>query len=403
MERRTIAVFFGGRSVEHDVSILTGLQFLDAMDPDRYDGLPVYIDPKGQWWTGQDLRARKAYPLTPKGDIRPVSLGVGTPVGGRPVLLGTRKGLLGEKVEQIGFDLAMPALHGTHGEDGAIQGLFDFHGLPYAGCRPLGAAAAMDKHFTKALVRDAGVTVLPHALVNRPAHGRYLTADTGLPQVDAVFGARAFPLLVKPRRLGSSVGVKKVADLDQLLAALLAVFRLDDAALVEPFVPNLMEFNVAVRRADGQAVASAIERPIRAADLLDFQGKYLAQGDRGPKREDVPSAGMAGTNREIDPADLTEAQRRQIRTDAIAAFDRLDLAGSVRVDFLCDGETGELWFNEVNTIPGSFAFYLWAAAEPPIGFTALATALIEEGFALSAARQRETGAEAGGARIFGRG
>lgn len=400
--RKIVAVLFGGRSVEHEVSVLSGLQLLEALDPDRWQGLPVYVDPEGQWWTGEALRRRSLYPLdaAAKAALQPVTLPVGVPVGGRPVLLAPRKTVLGTKVEELPFDLLVPAIHGSHGEDGSLQGLLAFAGIPYAGCRPLGAAATMDKHFTKEALRARGFPVLPHLLVGRPAEG-------GLPDrarlLADLAGVGGFPLIVKPRRLGSSVGVAIARDADGLMAALLAAFRLDDAALVEPLVPDLVEYNIAVMRRGGAVATSAIERPLGAAGLLDFEAKYLAGAGGGPKLDEAPSEGMASLQRELDPAGLTPAQERTIRETAAAAFELFDLAGSVRVDFLCNGTTGELWLNEVNSIPGSFAWFLWQAAADKLSFTGLADAMIEEGFRLSRRDRGETGAEAGKARIFRRG
>jgi D-alanine-D-alanine ligase len=198
--------------------------------------------------------------------------------------------------------------------------------------------------------------------------------------------------------------VGKADDMDGLIAALMAAFRLDSEVLVEPFVANLSEYNVAVRRgADGKGVTSAIERPLRDAELLDFKNKYLAGGEPGgPKLDTGPSEGMASLNRALDPEELTAEQEAFIRTNAAGIFDLLSLAGSVRVDFLCNSETGELWLNEVNTIPGSFAYFLWEAAKEPMSFLELTTAIVEEGFALSAERLGETSAGAGGATIFAR-
>lgn len=403
--RTTVAVFFGGRSVEHDVSILTGLQFLDALDTDLFDPLPIYIDPQGQWWSGAALRKRSSYPLVEpaKHDIEAVTLAVGTALAERPALMTARKRLMGQRIEQIGFDLAVPALHGSNGEDGTLQGLFEFMRIPFAGCRPLGAAATMDKHFTKQVCREMGLAVLPHALMARPGGGTFLTEEAVKAALDHQMPGWSLPLLVKPRRLGSSIGVAGAQDFDRLMAALSQAFRLDDAVLIEPLVPHLQEYNVAVRRGEAGPVTSAIERPLRSSDTLDFQAKYRADGDSGPKRDDGPGEGMANANRVLHPDELTDDQTAQIRRDAAAAFTRFDLAGSVRVDFLCNGETGEIWLNELNTVPGSFAYYLWQAGEPSLGFTDLAETLVREGQALSTGRGGSTDAAAGGATLFRRG
>jgi len=401
--KKVIAVVFGGRSVEHDVSILTGLQFIEALDPTKYDGLPVYVDALGQWWTGDLLRNRAKYPVTPsEAGLQQIHLDLAAPASDRPRFTTRQKGMLGEKTAVIEFDLIVPAIHGSNGEDGTLQGLLEFAGIPFAGCRTLGAAATMNKEFAKATARQHSLNVLTELTVTKPDKGTFLDPDTLGKSLNAAVGETPFPLIVKPSNLGSSVGVSKADDMDGLVAALMAVFRLDKSAIVEPFVPNLVEYNVAVRRAAaGDIQTSAIERPLSKSDVLDFKNKYLAGGaPGGPKLNTGPSEGMASLNRVLNPDELSDEQEEQIRATSAAIFDALDLAGSVRIDFLCDSDTGELWFNEANTIPGSFAYFLWEAAEQPIRFLSLTGDMIEEGFKLSNARLGATDAASGGATIF---
>ncbi|MBL4639285.1 MAG: hypothetical protein JKY57_02025 [Kordiimonadaceae bacterium] len=406
-EKQVIAVVFGGRSVEHDISVLTGLQFLEALDPGKYTGLPVYIDPLGQWWTGDALTKRGRYPVAAgeSKDLTQLQLDLATPANGRPQFISFQKGLMGEKRKTLEFDLIVPALHGSNGEDGTLQGLLDFADIPYAGCRTLGAAATMNKVFSKKVARASGIKCLPELLLNRPAKGNFLDPDTVKQDVITALGAETYPLIVKPCNLGSSIGVAKVDDLDALIAALMAAFRLDSEVIVEPFVPNLVEYNVAVRRdAAGTIQTSAIERPLREAELLDFKNKYLASGNPGgPKLKTGPSEGMVSLNRELNPAGLDSEQESFIRDSSKQLFDALSLAGSVRIDFLSDEKTGELWLNEANTIPGSFAYFLWEAAPEPLSFLGLTSAIIEEGFKLSSSRLGATGTDAAGAMIFARG
>ncbi|WP_262693486.1 D-alanine--D-alanine ligase [Kordiimonas aquimaris] len=404
--KKVIAVIFGGRSVEHDVSILTGLQFLEALDPTLYEGLPIYVDGLGAWWTGDALKSRKNYPVRDHAaSLEPVRLDLATPAHGRPRLIGRKKNLMGEKAISIEFDLIVPAIHGSNGEDGTLQGLLEFADIPFAGCRTLGAAATMNKEFAKAVARQHMLNVLPEVTIQRPKKGMFLEPETLTVALSENLGKDPFPLIVKPSNLGSSVGVSKATDMDALIASLMTVFRLDKSAIVEPFVDNLVEYNIAVRRApSGSVETSAIERPLSESDVLDFKNKYLAGGTPGgPKLDSGPSEGMASLNRVLNPEELTAAQETVIRDTAIKVFEVLDLAGSVRIDFLCDSKTGELWFNEANTIPGSFAYFLWEAATSPVSFLALASAMVDEGFRLSAARLGTTDAASSGATIFNQG
>lgn len=399
--RKSIAVIFGGRSVEHDVSILTGLQFIEALDPTKYQGIPVYVDPLGGWWTGTALLSRSYYPKPPE-DKSLTSISLDLTSAGGPALIARKKALMGEKTERIPFDLMVPAIHGSNGEDGTLQGLLEFAGIPYAGCRPLGAAATMNKPFTKSVVRGAGLKVLPELVLERPEKGSFLDPDAISVSLQETIGADCFPVIVKPCNLGSSVGVSRADDLDGLIAALMSAFRLDNSAIIEPFVGNLVEYNIAVRRApDGTIQTSAIELPVSKSDVLDFKNKYLAGGTPGgAKLKTGPSEGMASLNRTLNPDSLSEAQETLIRRTAQHVFEALSLAGSVRIDFLCNSETGEIWFNEANTIPGSFAYFLWEAAETPISFLTLTHDMIEEGFALHSAKSGATDVTAGGSTIF---
>jgi len=402
--KKVIAVIFGGRSVEHDVSILTGLQFIEALDPTKYTGLPVYVDPLGQWWTGEALKKRNHYPITKDKQkaLTEIKLQLATNAYGQPTFLTTQKGLMGEKTKELHFDLMVPAIHGSNGEDGSLQGLLEFANIPYSGCRSLGSAATMNKVFAKAQARIDNINVLPELMLERPTKGAFLDPDNIQKQLEAAFETVSFPYIIKPNNLGSSVGVSKANDIDSLIGGLMNAFKMDSHVIIEPFVDNLEEFNIAVRRKlDGTISTSAIERPLRNADLLDFKNKYLGGSTPGaPKAKTGDSEGMASLNRELDPDDLGETRDAFIRESAAKTFDSLGLAGSVRIDFLSNAKTGDIWLNEVNTIPGSFAYFLWEAAADKTSFLKLADDMIEEGFALSKNRLGTTDTAGGGATIF---
>ncbi len=405
-EKKIVAVIFGGRSVEHDVSVLTGLQFLEALDPIKYEGIPVYIDPLGAWWTGSTLTKRNNYPLalaSAQADLVPIQLDLSASKAlGRPHFTLQKKTLFGFKTIAMPFDIAVPAVHGSNGEDGTLAGLLDFAAIPYTGCRPLGASATMNKAFTKRCARAEGLNVLGEFVVNRPKARDFIDENALLDDLKQALGDTLFPVIVKPVNLGSSIGVAKASNLDDLIAGLMQAFKMDGQAIIEPFVANLVEYNIAARcDLDGKIQTSAIERPLSSVDILDFKNKYLGGRAAGaPKLKTGPSQGMASLNRILDPKELTTEQDQLIRGHAKALFEVLQLAGSVRIDFLCNSATGEIWVNEVNTIPGSFAYFLWEAAATPISFLTLSNQMILEGFALSAARLGDTTAVRGGATLF---
>lgn len=407
--QKIIAVVFGGRSVEHDVSILTGLQALEALDAQKYKGFPVYIDPVGRWWTGEALRSRRHYPITPDimESLTPLLLNTVCQPDGQPCFITWKKSFLGLKQEIIPFDLIVPALHGSNGEDGTLQGYLTLADIPFSGCGTLGAALAMDKLAAKKIARDSGLSVLPELAIPRPEEGSYTDIEQLEKQVISAFGHLEFPLIAKPVSLGSSIGVTRVDTAEELLAALLSIFKLDHRAMIEPCVAPLIEYNVAVRRTPGGTLeTSAIERPKTTGAILDFKGKYLASGEPGSpksgglKIDGPPSEGMVSLSREISPAGLLDQVEQKIRSDAAHLYTTMNLAGSVRFDFLSNAETHEFWFNEANTIPGSFAYFLWESAQNRLSFRDLMTDMIEEGFARHRRSVRATNASAGGASLF---
>jgi D-alanine-D-alanine ligase len=368
-----VAVFLGGRSPEHDVSVITGLQALKAIDQDRFVAFPVYVTPRGEWLVGESLSERRNYlpDARARGELTEVTLSLGEP--GRGVLVPKRSGLFSRRPPQE-FDAAVLAFHGLGGEDGQTQGLFETANLPYTGMRTLASAVFMDKAATKRLLRGLDIPLLPYAIVSR--------TPGGLPSEDALrrlLEGIGLPCIVKPVHLGSSIGVGKADTVEEVRALLPTIFRLDNQALLEPFVPNLVEYNLSVMRAAGAVRTSAIECPKRAEELLDFRQKYLSGGSDkgGVKGETADSQGMLSLTREINPA-LPAELEASLRRWAVAAFEAVDGTGAPRIDFYCNAATGEVWLNEVNPCPGSFGYFLWEAADPPIRFTALLSLLIDE-------------------------
>ncbi|MBV9967807.1 MAG: D-alanine--D-alanine ligase [Alphaproteobacteria bacterium] len=368
-----VAVFLGGRSPEHDVSVITGLQALKAIDQDRFVAFPVYVTPRGEWLVGESLSERRNYlpDARTRGELTEVTLSLGE--AGRGVLVPRRSGLFGRRAAPE-FDVAVLAFHGLGGEDGQVQGLFETANLPYTGMRTLASAVFMDKAATKRLLRGLDIPMLPYAAVSRAAGG--LPSEDSLKRLLDGIG---LPCIVKPVHLGSSIGVGKADSIEEVRALLPAIFRLDNQALLEPFVPNLVEYNLAVTRAAGTVRTSAIECPKRAEELLDFRQKYLSGGSDkgGVKGETGDSQGMLSLTREINPQ-LPAGLETNLRRWASAAFEAIDGTGAPRIDFYCNQATGEVWLNEVNPCPGSFGYFLWEAADPPIRFTALLSLLIDE-------------------------
>jgi len=385
--KKRIAVFIGGRSPEHDVSVVTGLQAFQALDRNRFEPFIVYITLNGGWYIGQALESRDAYIPGPE-ELRKltrVTLDTNADPMGTGRLIPQTGGGLFSKPKPVEFDVAFLGFHGLSGENGCFQGLFETLNIPYTGMRTMASAILMDKAATKRVLAGTNVPVLPYVLIDRPEEGKIRTAS----EIKAMLGNFAFPLIVKPSHLGSSIGVAKVDSVEEIAATLPSIFRLDDQVIVEPFVDNLVEYNVAVSAALGESVrTSAIERPKRADALLDFKQKYMSGGGgkSGPKSggTKVPgqsSEGMLSLTRDINP-ELPKEIENNVRAWAETVFTAVGGSGAPRLDFLSNEKTGEVWFNEANPCPGSFGFFLWEAAKDPVLFSEFTARLIAEALAL---------------------
>lgn len=391
-----VAVVFGGRSVEHDVSIITGIQACEVLSA-RHRPLPVYIDRAGNWFAGERLRDLDTYRDGELDDLA-VSFDVGR---GMLVPAGSRqRGRLGRiaragAAEPIRPDVVLPATHGTQGEDGCLQGLLELADLPYAGPTHEAATLAMNKAVTKALLRTAGIPVLDDLVLRRERYERDgAAALTG--QITARF---ELPVYVKPVSLGSSVGVSRCASEPELEEALELAFELDRVVLVEPALDGGLEVNCAVLGRPGVAPrSSACEQPVATDGFLSFEDKYMRGGkDAGSKggggggprssgEAGLKGSGMSSAQRLI-PAPIGDQQTARVRELAERTFTALGCAGVTRVDTLIDA-AGNVFVNEPNTIPGSFAFYLWEPVGLP--FADLMDELIVLAQAEHAERARTT-------------
>ncbi len=398
--KKKIAVFFGGRSPEHDVSIITGLQALEALDSREYDSFPVYISPQGVWYTGDALRSRDSYMLSQqtKDTLMPVTLDM---TGrGQGVLVPTRKKMFGS-YDNITFDVALPAFHGLIGEDGPFQGLMESANIPYTGMRTKASAVYMDKVTTKYVLESTDVKVLPYLSVKRPQDSLWVDADTITASLKQ--SKITFPCIVKPAHLGSSIGVGKAENIEDIRNILSTLFQYDDTGIIEPFVENMAEYNIAVKGPMHDIALSAIERPKNKSDLLDFKQKYVSDNANktGQKIPGTSSEGMLSLTRDINP-DISNKMKSTIYDWAKTIYERLDGSGCPRLDFICNDKTGEIWFNELNPCPGSFGYFLWEAAETPVLFSDLLHDLIEEAVAQHRHMQLPTDPTPQDARLFPR-
>jgi D-alanine-D-alanine ligase len=371
MKKKKIALFFGGPSAEHEISILTALQVLDALDPYLYEVHPVYIHQNGRWYTGEVLFQKETYKRWnphQKG-IEEITL---LP---HPYTEGLR--FLSELHKSIKIDLCLLACHGQVGEDGRLQALLEMAELPYTGFSFAASSLSMDKYLCNRYLSSQQVPVLPQYTLSRTACTASFSSA-----VEEILASLSFsfPVIVKPRHLGSSIGISSCFDRSSFEQAIAKALTLDNSLIVEPFLQKMIEINVAVL--DGATPqASVVEVPIpsQEGNVLSFEDKYL----RGQKGQ---AEGMASMTRLIDPDSLPLSLKQQVQKLAIRIFQLLEAKGLARLDFLYDLENEKLYFNEINPIPGSFAYYLWEKSNPRLLFCDLLDTLIEK--ALIAHKER---------------
>ena len=345
-----VAMIFGGKSVEHEVSVISGIQAVVNMDTEKYEVIPVYMTKDNDMYVGELIGDIEQYKVV-DGLLRKSERVIMVKDGGKVKLVPYPPKKFGKNpVWEI--DIVFPVVHGTNVEDGALQGYFKTLGVPFVGCDVTASAIGMDKYIMKAVLSQSDVPVLPALMFTL---SDYAEMAELLNRVEDRFG---YPVIVKPVNLGSSVGISVAKDRVELAEAVDDAFRYATKVLVEHAVTNLREINCAVLGDENEAIASECEEPLHSKDILSYEDKYVNGGKEGG------SKGMAGVSREI-PAKLSEEKREEIREIAGRAFKALGCNGVSRIDFLIDDDTGELFFNEINTIPGSLAFYLWEPVNIP--------------------------------------
>ena len=367
--KTNIGVFFGGRSTEHEISVISANQAMHAIDRSRYDVTPVYISKQGKWYTGEALLDVANYRDMPS------LLAKCTPVYMRPVygdfnLYKEKKPLFGSDVAAH-LDVVIPVLHGSNGEDGTFEGILDSIGIPYAGCDTLASANGMDKITMKMILRDCDVPVVDYVWFTDKQW--YSSRDKLIEKIEKEIG---YPVIVKPANLGSSVGIGRAVDRGQLVERVADAEKYSTRIIVEHMVENLKEINCSVLGDCDDYTTSVLEEPIKSGEILSYTDKYMG-GSKGAK-------GMQASQKRI-PAELPEDMTERIRFLAGETFRVLGCHGVSRVDVIVDADNNNIYVNEINTIPGSLSFYLWEATG--ITFDKLMDRLVQ----LALKRNRERG------------
>lgn len=366
--KTNVAVFFGGRSVEHEISVISALQAINAFNTDKYNVIPVYISKQGRWYTGPGLLEVRNYRNMDK-LVKSSTEVYMRPEYGDYNLYRAEGNMLGKKAPVIArLDVALPVLHGSHGEDGIFEGVLETIGIPFAGCNVLSSANGMDKITMKMILRACGVPVVDYVWFT-DAQWRNRRDDM-VARVEKELG---YPVIVKPANLGSSVGISKAADRNELLSAVDNAERFSTRIIVEHMVGKLKEINCSVLGNADECRPSVCEEPVKSGDFLSYEDKYMSDnGKNGGSKQ-----GMQASERRV-PADLPEEMTKRIQKMACDTFTALSCHGVSRVDVMVDETDNSVYVNEINTIPGSLSFYLWEATG--MSFNALIDELMRLAF-----------------------
>ncbi|MEW6102977.1 MAG: D-alanine--D-alanine ligase family protein [bacterium] len=339
MKKTRVGIIFGSRSVEHEVSVITAYQVIEAIDKEKYEPIPIYITKDGKWMLGPcNIEAFKKeipnreiiFPPIPKAGL-------------------IKKGIFHKRID---IDIAFPLVHGTYGEDGTLQGLLELADIPYVGSGVLGSSLCMDKIASKKIFKSLSFPIVDWLCFERGEKGMIEDIEKNL----------SYPVIVKPSNLGSSIGVNTSSNKDELIFALDVCFEYSQKAIVEKALLESREINCAIL-GDKEVIPSLLEEVMKGDKFLTYSEKYRK------------GKGMKGAGR-IIPAEIDDELTKKIQALSIEAFRACSLSGIARIDFLL--KDGEIYINEINTIPGSLSFYLFK----PMGidFKELITRLIDIGF-----------------------
>ena len=350
-----VGVIFGGESVEHEVSVISAMQAMNKLDQEKYEIIPIYITKDREWYTGEMLKDIEVYQ-----DLSLIKK------YGKNVVLYYRDGsfVLQKKsfprtiVGEV--DIVLPVVHGTNVEDGGLQGYLQTIGVPFVGSDVYASVVGQDKVFMKDIWKNAKLPMTDYVWFYDIDYKQ--DSDEVIKKVEKL----SYPVIVKPATTGSSVGIAVCGNREELVSAIDDAIQYDKKILVEEVVQNLKEVNIAVMGNYEHQKVSEIEEVLSANKFLTYADKYIGDGKGKLKGVKAPvkgaSKGMASANRKL-PAELSEKVRTEVEDVACEAFRALGSSGNSRIDFLVDEKTNKVYINEINSIPGSLAFYLWEAKE----------------------------------------
>lgn len=354
--KTVVGVFFGGKSVEHEVSIISAMQVIENLDNEKYEVVPVYISKDNRFYTSELLT--KVEEFKDLEETKRMSNEVYFTQENSKLVLNAKRGIFKKVLAKI--DIAFPVVHGLNVEDGTLEGFLEMYNIPYVGCDVCASAVGMNKIVFKKVLEASNLPVVEYETLNVSEFN-----EDAEKAYEKITRRLSLPIIVKPSNLGSSVGIEVIKQKEEFKEKMQNVFEFCDSVLVERCVTNLREINCSVLGNFTQQDVSVLEEPIKNDEILSYKDKYMGDGKKtgklGAKSGKLGGAkgsGMASLSRKI-PADLTKSQEDEIYTLAKETFKILNCEGISRIDFIIDGDSNKIYVNEINTIPGSLSYYLW--------------------------------------------
>jgi D-alanine-D-alanine ligase len=331
--KKKIGIIFGGMSVEHEVSIITGVQVIENIDVNKYEPIPFYIDKKGDWYCDKKLTDIKLYSDWDKNrkKIKQFHPSLNKNDGKNPL---------------ADLDAMVVAAHGTDGEDGKLQGFLELLDIPFTSSGVVGSATGMDKIIMKKIFSGMGLPVLPYLWFTREEW-----KEKSQDWINKVHYTLDYPIFVKPANLGSSIGISMANNEKELINAIEIAINYDRRILIEKGVENAVEVNCSLLSKDNMIMTSVLEEPVKWEKFLSFDDKYVRSNNKS-------KAGMSSMSRKI-PAEISVELKKEVEEHGKRIYRAMDCKGVVRIDYILDENKTKVFVNEINTIPGSFSFYLW--------------------------------------------
>ncbi len=354
--KTVIGVFFGGKSVEHEVSIISAMQVIENLNSEEYDVVPVYISKDNKFYTSELLTRVEEY--RDLDNVKRMANEIYLTQDNGKLNLNMKKGLFKKTLAKL--DIVFPVVHGLNVEDGTLEGFLEMFNIPYVGCDVCSSAVGMNKIIFKKVLEASKLPVIEYTTLNAGEFN-----EDPQKALDKIMDKLSLPIIVKPSNLGSSIGIEVIKTKEEFKEKMEQVFVFCENVLIERCVTNLREINCSVLGNFENQEVSVLEEPIKNDEILSYKDKYMGEGAKGgklgaksPKMSGVKSSGMASLSRKI-PAELTKDQEDEVYALAKETFKILGCEGISRIDFIIDGDNNKIYVNEINTIPGSLSYYLW--------------------------------------------